>query len=131
MRAYRPKHNTPNGVFPATLLRGASRRRSETVVGQIRAMYDLAIENIEHEGGESTSAPHSKFFVDVVEMFLHGGRRHVECLTNGHVRLPLDHQGDNFSFARRQTQSVVAAEPSPGHTTGVQETPTTVWLDRR
>jgi len=78
-------------------------KRNGHSVATIRAHYGLALENIEHEGSQSTPSPHAKFHVDVVEMFLHGARRHVKRLTNGHVRLPLDHQADNFSFARRQT----------------------------
>ena len=76
MRAHWPERNTPNGVFSAILMgsRITPTMRNGQPVAQIRAIDDLALEDIEHEGGESTSAPHAKFHVDVVEMFLHGAR---------------------------------------------------------
>jgi len=66
----------PFGVFSAMLLgsRITPTMRNGQHVAQMRAIYDLALENVEHEGGESTPAPHAKFHVDVVEMFLHGVR---------------------------------------------------------
>jgi len=76
MRAQEPERNTPNGVFPAMGLEGriTATTRNGQPATQLRAIYDLALENIEHEGGESTPAPHAEFHVDIVEMLLYGVR---------------------------------------------------------
>jgi hypothetical protein len=45
-----------NGVFPAMVLgsRISPTKRNGQTVAQIRAIYAFVLENIEHEGGEST-----------------------------------------------------------------------------